>query len=148
MPEDYRAGRPGVYRIKQVRQLRTESTDAERKLWGIIRDRQVAGLKFRRQHQFGQYVLDFYCAEHHLAIEADGGQHTEDDAIAHDEARGRFLTSHGIRVLRFFNNDILANPEGVAVRIVEAIDRQPHPSPLPEGEGTERKEPRESEHAL
>ena len=95
------------------RQLRRESTDAERILWRHLRDRQLAGAKFRRQHQFGPYILDFYCAEHHLAVEADGGQHYSDAGETRDAERTRYLAARGVRVLRFTNIEILQETDAV-----------------------------------
>ena len=94
-------------------------TDAERKLWSPLRDRQIDGLKFRRQHPIGQYVLDFLCEERRLAVELDGSQHTaEKDAV-----RTAWLADHGIRILRFWNNDVLTNLSGVLETIsAEALD--------------------------
>ena len=135
MQTNYRAGQPGVFGLGRVRALRRESTDAERVLWGIIRDRQLSGAKFRRQHRFGPYVLDFYCAERQLAIEADGGQHLEPEGLMHDDVRTRYLEAHGISVVRFFDGDILTNREGVAARIMEALEDQPSPQPSPRGRG-------------
>ena len=88
-------------------------TDAERKLWSALRDRQIDGLKFRRQHPIGPYVLDFLCEERLLAVELDGGQHTAEK----DAARTAWLADHGVRVIRFWNNDVLTNLPGVVEMI-------------------------------
>ncbi len=88
-------------------------TDAERKLWSALRDRQIDGLKFRRQHPIGPYVLDFLCEERRLAVELDGGQHTAEK----DAARTAWLADHGVRVIRFWNNDVLTNLPGVVEMI-------------------------------
>lgn len=93
-------------------------TEAEKRLWSILRNRQLAGLKFRRQHPIGRYVADFACFEHRLIVEADGGQHNESTA---DEKRTAALNMAGWKVLRFWNNDILENLEGVRARIIEAV---------------------------
>ncbi|MSP50337.1 MAG: endonuclease domain-containing protein [Alphaproteobacteria bacterium] len=84
-------------------------TDAERVLWKAIRSSQLDGLKFRRQYPAGPYVLDFFCEQLSLAIELDGGQHS----VEKDAERTASLTDHGIRVLRFWNNDVLTNLPGV-----------------------------------
>jgi very-short-patch-repair endonuclease len=84
-------------------------TDAERTLWKALRDRQLDGHKFRRQHPIGPYILDFFCEERRLAIEVDGGQHTAE----RDAPRTAWLAGHGIRILRFWNNDVLNNLPGV-----------------------------------
>lgn len=91
-----------------ARQLRRRQTDAERRIWGNLRDRRFLGLKFRRQVPCGRYVLDFYCHELRLAVELDGGQHLES---AWDLERDSWLAGQGIRVVRFWNHDVLARPE-------------------------------------
>ncbi len=105
---------------RTARQLRTDMTDAESRLWAILRGRRLQGCKFRRQHPFGLFILDFACIQHHLVIEADGGQHAESEK---DQRRTAWLESRGWRVIRFWNNDILGNPEGVADTILRAIRR-------------------------
>ncbi|MDE1904232.1 MAG: endonuclease domain-containing protein [Alphaproteobacteria bacterium] len=107
-----------------ARQLRRSMTDAERRLWSILRSRRLSGYKFRRQHPIGRFVADFACIRHRLVIEADGGQH---DANVADERRTAQLGRKGWRVVRFWNNEILANPAGVAQAIVAALDEVPHP---------------------
>jgi len=126
-----------------ARKLRHEQTDAESLMWGLLRDKRLGGAKFRRQHPVQSYVLDFYCHEAKLAIELDGGQHA--DALAHDETRSAFLKSQDIDVLRFWNNEFLAQTEAVLEKIWMELDSrgaivvaQPAPSPLaplPAGEG-------------
>jgi very-short-patch-repair endonuclease len=101
--------------------LRRNSTAAERKLWSILQRRQIAGLSFRRQHPIGKYFVDFYCAQLRLAIEVDGGQHNEARIRAQDEQRTRWLEAKGLTVLRFWNNEILGNIEGVWERIAGRI---------------------------
>jgi very-short-patch-repair endonuclease len=95
----------------KARRLRREMTDAERLLWGQLRQRQIAGLKFRRQHPLGGFIVDFVCIEAGLVIEVDGGQHGERQC--EDEARTAWLNSQGYRVLRFWNNEVLQNLDGV-----------------------------------
>jgi very-short-patch-repair endonuclease len=95
---------------RSARQLRATMTDAERRLWAALRHRRLDGYKFRRQHPLGRFILDFACIEHRLAVEADGGQHSDN---AYDKRRAAWLENQGWRVLRFWNNDILANPSGV-----------------------------------
>lgn len=99
--------------LTHARELRKNSTDAEQLLWALLRDRQLLDCKFRRQHPLGSYILDFYCHEVKLAIELDGGQHTEDAQNKHDEKRSAWLQEQGITVLRFWNNEVLTNTEGV-----------------------------------
>lgn len=102
-----------------ARQNRRNLTDAERKMWGILRGRQM-GFAFRRQHQIGQYIVDFVCLEKMLVIECDGGQHT----IERDRERTAFLRQKGYKILRFWNNDILGNLEGVYDVIMRALDAE------------------------
>jgi very-short-patch-repair endonuclease len=99
-------------------------TDAERKLWSALRNRQVEGAKFRRQQPIGPFVADLACQEQRLIVEADGGQHS--DSIADDRRTG-FLEGKGYRVLRFWNNDILSNFDGV-VQVIAAALSTPHPA--------------------
>ncbi len=101
-------------------------TDAERRLWWTLRSRQLQDHKFRRQHPVGNYILDFACVEHRLVVEADGGQHADN---SYDERRTIWLESKGWRVLRFWNNDILTNRDGVAQAIFLALseDRSENP---------------------
>ena len=106
------------------RQLRVSSTDAERKLWSLLRKRQLAGSKFARQFAVGPYVVDFVCREAALVVEVDGGQHNGSLA---DLVRTQFLTGHGYGVLRFWNNEVLRDPVGVAEAI--ALTMNGHPSP-------------------
>ena len=103
---------------RAARILRQGSTEAEIKLWSLLRGRRLAGFKFRRQHPIGPFIVDFACTKHHLIIEADGGQHSENVA---DARRTRWLEDQGWRVLRFWNNDILANTESVAETILAAL---------------------------
>ena len=122
--------------IKNCRSLRRNQTDAERKLWSKLRNRQLFDIKFRRQFSMGNYVLDFYSPEYKLAIEADGGQHYEDIGRKKDEIRTRELSELGIEIIRFSDIDILNNIEGVCVIIQNVIEKKitPHLCPLPEGE--------------
>jgi very-short-patch-repair endonuclease len=114
-------------RVK-ARQLRRDQTDAEQTLWARLRDRQLCGAKFRRQHPVGPFVADFCCPQRKLVVELDGGQHAEE--VAADHKRSRFLEEQGYRVLRFWNHDVLQNTEAVLERIAEVLS-DPHPCPLP-----------------
>jgi very-short-patch-repair endonuclease len=124
--------------IDRCRRLRKNQTDAEEKLWAILRNRQLAGIKFRRQFSVARYILDFYSPEYKLCIEADGGQHYEEKGRLRDERRSRELSRAGIQILRFSDVDILNNIEGVCekiLKVVKDIDgTPPHLSPLPTGE--------------
>ena len=100
---------------QRARRLRREPTKAERVLWRHLRDRQLDGIKFRRQDPVGPYVVDFLCSSHALIVELDGGQHAEQHE--RDAVRTRYLEGAGYRVVRFWNPDVLRNPEGVVAEI-------------------------------
>jgi very-short-patch-repair endonuclease len=120
-----------------ARRLRKNSTDAETRLWSRLRRKQLDGFRFRRQVSLGPYVADFVCFEARLIVEADGGQHAERAA---DAARTAWLERRGYRVLRFWNNDILGNTDGVIQSIRSALAQHPPPHPSPaRGEGMKRK---------
>jgi very-short-patch-repair endonuclease len=104
-----------------ARRLRKNQTDAEKLLWSILRSRQLLGVKFRRQHSIGPYILDYYCHDYKLCIELDGGQHYTSQGQKEDEARAVFLAKRGVRILRFGNGDVLKNLEGVLLAIVEKV---------------------------
>jgi very-short-patch-repair endonuclease len=104
-----------------VKRLRTFMTDAERKLWRALRLRAV-GPKFRRQVPLGPFVVDFVCFEAKLIVELDGGQHADN---ARDAKRDRYFVEQSYRVLRFWNNGVLRNMEGVLTRIAEFADPSP-----------------------
>ena len=107
---------------RRAREFRREQTDAEKTMWRLLRDRQLDGAKFRRQHVIENYIIDFYCHEAKLAIELDGGQHAEPAQQAHDDERTRVLKEQGIHVMRFWNNEVLKNPQGVLLVIGEALE--------------------------
>src|SRR3954453_11450365 len=110
---NYHGGPDIVSLLARCRELRRTSTDAETLPWRLFRNRQVAGRKFRRQHVFGPYILDFYCPERRLVIEADGAQHFEPDGAAWDARRTGYLEARGLRVLRFSNVEVLNATESV-----------------------------------
>ena len=117
-------------RVKtNVRTLRREMTDAEARLWYALRRHGMASLKFRRQHPFGRYILDFYCPEGRLVIEIDGGQHFEAENASRDESRTRFLETHGLRVMRFTNLEVLNETGSVLDSILLALRGSEDPSP-------------------
>ena len=119
-----------VTKTSLARQLRENSTPAERKLWRHPRSRSLAGFKFVRQEPIGPYVVDFVCREQRLVIEVDGGQHADN---RRDAVRDQWLVGHRYRVLRFWNNEVLGNIEGVWDTIFAAAfaAAPPHPDPLP-----------------
>lgn len=104
---------------KQARKLRKEMTDAERKLWSLLRNRKLSGFKFRRQVPIGPYIADFLCFEARLIVEADGGQHA---ASEHDTKRDAWLSAEGYGILRFWNSDISDNSEGVLSRLASTLE--------------------------
>ena len=122
-----------------ARVMRHQSTDAEKELWLLLRDRKLNGFKFRRQYPVAGYVLDFYCIKSRLAVEADGGQHGDPARIVYDQKRTETLERFGIRILRFWDNDILQSPDAVLGDIhrtlVLATEPSPRPSPGVPGEG-------------
>ena len=127
--------------IEKCRRLRKNQTDAEYKLWSILRNRQLSGVKFRRQFPIGRYILDFYSPEYKLGIEADGGQHYEDKGKEQDGSRTRELAKDGVKIVRFSDLDILNNIAGVYEIIQGAIEkRKAVPLTLilsPEGRGSD-----------
>lgn len=102
------------------RHLRKSMTDAERRLWQALRNRQLGGHKFRRQHPLPPYVADFACVERGLIVEVDGGQHSE--RVEADAARTRALQARGFRVIRVWNNEVMANFQGVLATILAALE--------------------------
>jgi very-short-patch-repair endonuclease len=117
--------------------MRTSQTDAERKIWSILRGRNLSGFKFRRQHPVEGYILDFYCVSHRLAVELDGGQHCDPQARRYDEARTMRLKELEINVLRFWDDEVLKFSDAVADEILRQILLRPSPQPSPgvPGEG-------------
>ncbi|MBI5183858.1 MAG: endonuclease domain-containing protein [Nitrospinae bacterium] len=115
--------------IERCRNLRKNQTDAEKKLWTILRNRQLHGVKFRRQFSIGRYILDFYSPEYRLSIEADGGQHYEDKGRQRDDLRTRELNKFGVEIVRFNDREILTNIEGIYEIIKNTIEKQCPPSP-------------------
>jgi very-short-patch-repair endonuclease len=112
---------------RRSRELRNAATPAERRLWQRIRNRQLFGTRFNRQVPIGPFICDFVARTAKLIIELDGGQHAV--RTVEDERRTRFLASRGYRVLRFWNNDVLENIEGVLQVIQEALKDRPSPGP-------------------
>jgi very-short-patch-repair endonuclease len=123
-----------IAKVAFARRLRRDQTDAERVLWFRLRDRRLNGLKFKRQVPIDKYIVDFCCAEAWLIVELDGGQH----AMRDETNRTAVLEAMGYLVLRFWNNDVLQNTEGVLEEILNTVNRHPqeppHPVPLPSGE--------------
>jgi very-short-patch-repair endonuclease len=105
--------------LARARELRTTMTSYERKLWQHLRRKQLCGLKFRRQHPVGRFVVDFYCHTHKLAIELDGATHDASSQRHYDEKRTAWLARQGIRVIRFSNQEVDRNLEGVLTEIAQ-----------------------------
>ena len=122
---------PGSERLVRARRLRRDLTDAERLLWSHLRSRQLRGVKFRRQMWLCGYIADFACPEAKLIVEADGGQHAEQED--YDALRTEIFAREGYRILRFWNHDILENTTGVLETISAALPSpsQASPGPLP-----------------
>ncbi len=126
MPRKTR-GRTTAKVVYTAREQRRNPTPAEATLWAALRGRRLSGLKFRRQHPFGPYVLDAFCVEHQLEVEVDGGIHDELAQIEHDERRTEYLNEHGVRILRFTNAEIENHLDQVLKRIFQATQS---PSPV------------------
>ena len=113
---------------QRSRELRSNATLAERRLWSVLSNRQLAGVRFNRQVVIRPYICDFVARSAKLVIEIDGGQHG--DAVEYDDARTAFLEARGYRVLRFWNNEVINNLDGVVERIAAALNDRPSPSRL------------------
>ena len=125
--------------LANARELRLRLTDAEQLLWYILRDRHFCGLKFRRQHPYDRFILDFYCHDALLAIELDGSGHNELAQKISDDERTVMLANAGIKVLRFWNHEILNNLESVLTQLHAELFPSSGAArhPLPEGEGNQ-----------
>jgi very-short-patch-repair endonuclease len=102
--------------------LRKNMTDAEWRLWSVLRNKQLKGCSFHRQKIICNYIVDFYCPQYRVVIEVDGGQHYSQPNLDEDKKRDDYLEGHGFKVLRFTNLDILQNIDGVAERILENLE--------------------------
>ena len=112
-----------------AKRLRTEATELERKLWSRLRNGQINGLRFRRQQPIGPYIADFFCSAAKLIVELDGSQHGAENNREYDLRRTSFMSTHGYRVLRFTNHDLLQDCEAVLGSIVRAVDSRAGPLP-------------------
>lgn len=138
-----RVTQPG--KIAFARKLRKEQTDAERLLWGWLRNQRLEGVRFRRQHPIGEFVADFVALDRRLIIELDGGHHNEDTRAEADGWRQEWLENEGYRVIRFWDNEVITNMEGVFKRIQESLNEcHPHPDLLPSREKEETRTSGES----
>jgi very-short-patch-repair endonuclease len=116
-----------------AKRLRKGQTDAESLLWSFLRNRQLDGFKFRRQHPIPPYIVDFACVDIKLVVEIDGGQHA--DQRSADAKRTAFLESLGFRVVRFWNNEVLSNTDSVLEQILFASRNRPPSPPASGGRG-------------
>ena len=123
--------RAPILTFKRAKALRRDMSLPETILWDSLRGGRLDGLRFRRQHPVGPYILDFYCPSARLAVEVDGAAHDFAQRAAHDERRGEWLADQKIRVLRFDASDILKDErlEGVLVTISQAAAPEPGPAP-------------------
>lgn len=120
-PRQYRGGYQFTGLIELARELRQKQTPAEALLWQLLRNRQLLGFKFRRQHQFGDYVADFYCHEAGLVVECDGPVHEPNDQWHHDQNRDAYMIAQGLRVLRLANEHILNETEKALEKIARHL---------------------------
>jgi very-short-patch-repair endonuclease len=121
-PKHYRGGRRIVTKLTRGRELRTLQTPAEEVLWQELRGNKLLGLKFRRQHEFGGYILDFFCAELGLVVELDGGIHDDPEQQQYDKARQQFLQDQNLRIVRF-PNDLVVHQLDNVLQQLETICR-------------------------
>lgn len=126
--------------VPYAKDLRKRSTDAELALWSRVRGRHLCGLKFRRQHPMGKYIVDFICLESKVIIELDGGQHADPEIKAYDRQRDDWLENEGYKILRFWDNDVLSNTDGIVEVIMEHCSGHPPLHPSPQGRGNKKRE--------
>jgi very-short-patch-repair endonuclease len=120
-----RAGRGGDTLLERAKAMRSDPTEAERRLWSILRSHRLAGYKFKRQQVIGRYIVDFVNFERRLIVEADGSQHADS---AYDEERDAWLRSQGFNIVRCWNNDVLAQTTAIADAIWHALQQPPLPA--------------------
>jgi very-short-patch-repair endonuclease len=126
-------GKTSTQIVLAARRLRGQLTDSEQVLWDALRDNRLSDIKFRRQHPFGPYVLDFFCVKAQLDVELDGSVHNQPGQREYDNERTSYLEAQGVRVLRFRNEDVADRLDEVMMRILEAASPTPltHPQPPP-----------------
>src|SRR6187455_1735824 len=112
----------------QARHLRRSMTDAERKLWQLLRRKQLAGFRFRRQAPIGPFIADFFCPQSKLIIELDGAPHADEERGYRDATRTSWLEQHGCRVIRIWNTNVFKHPAEVTEAIHHAL-LEPHKTP-------------------
>jgi very-short-patch-repair endonuclease len=131
-------GKTSGQTVLKARRLRRPLTESEQVLWAALRDNRLQGIKFRRQHPFGPYVLDFFCVQARLVIELDGSIHDRPEQKEYDRERTDYLEAQGLRVLRFRNEEVADKLDEVMKKILEAAAPTPQPPPSPDkssGEG-------------
>ena len=126
LPCDTDATEVTSHLLRFAKSMRRQPTDAEAAMWKMLRGGRILGHKFKRQQPIGDYIVDFVCFERRLVIEIDGGQHSE----SADRERSRWLRAKGFAILRFWNNDVLSQPEGIFDSISRALRDNPSPQPL------------------
>lgn len=119
---EYKNCQYSQFSLIKAKELRKNSTDVEKIMWEILRAKKFLGLKFKRQQPIGKYVVDFVCFDKKLIIELDGGQHNENENIINDNVRTKYLESLGYKVIRFWNNEITENIDGVVENIISSLD--------------------------
>jgi very-short-patch-repair endonuclease len=113
--------------LNNAKILRSNQTEAEQQLWNHLRAHRFLDLKFKRQKPIGRYIVDFVCVERRLIIEIDGGQHAEQ--VEYDQHRDAWLRGQGYTILRFWNNEVIQQMEGVLEQILVTLTLSPSPSP-------------------
>lgn len=113
-----------------ARKLRRDQTEAEKLLWRHLRNKQLQGIKFRRQFQIGKYIVDFVALDERIILELDGSQHMGSAQEGYDRKRTKWLEANDYRVIRFWDNEILTNING-ALEKIRILVTPPHPNPLP-----------------
>ncbi len=117
--------------VARARRLRRNATDAEKLLWSALREPGFAQAKFRRQAPIGKFIVDFVSYKAKLVVEVDGGQHAETNQSSYDAARTQWLESQGFKVLRFWNDEVLTQTDGVLAVIFQSLEDANPPSPPP-----------------
>lgn len=117
--------------VENAKLLRKNQTEAEQKLWRYLRNRNLDGFKFRRQHYIRHYIVDFYCAEKMLSIELDGGIHKNKEVVIYDKSRTEYLEQLGIKEIRFKNEEVLTNVFTVLEKIRTTLNEINHLSLTP-----------------
>jgi very-short-patch-repair endonuclease len=127
----YNTNMPDRRLIQFARELRRQSTDAERRIWSYLRAAKLCGYKIRRQHPIPPYIADFYCYEAKIVVELDGNQHGDPEAVIYDKIRTDFFARQGIQVIRFSDPDALKNSGAVAETILHEVERRLGKRPSP-----------------